>query len=147
MMHPLRRITQLTPRLGILPPMTRTARLTTDLGPRLRKLRLERGWTLAQLAEKIDSTVRAIFYYEQEGRFPPAPALAKLAEAFDVSMEYLMSGEEPKHRRNDDHGPNLLESAEDRRIWKRFTQLRNLSERDKAAVFRMLDGLVAKNDR
>ena len=147
-MHLNNRIKQLGPQHRILPPMTRTARLTTNLGPRLRKLRLERGWTLAQLAEKIDGTVRAVFYYEQEGRFPPAPALSKLAEAFDVSMEFLMSGEEVKHRRHDDsHGPNLLENPEDRRLWKRFSQLRSLSERDIAAVFRMLDGLVAKNDR
>jgi len=132
---------------GMIPPMPRTARRTAELGPRIRLLRLERGWTLAQLAEKIDGTVRAIFYYEQEGRFPPAPALAKLAEAFGISMESLMHGEGEKPHRPNEQGPNLLNSAEDRRIWKRFNQLRQLSERDRAAVFRMLDGLIAKGDR
>ncbi len=146
-MHPPRRITQHHPRHGMIAPMPRTARRTTELGPRLRRLRLERGWTLAQLAERIGGTVRAIFYYEQEGRFPPAPALAKLAEAFGLSMEALMNGEDGKPRRADDHGPNLLQNAEDRRLWKRFNQLRQLSERDRAAVFRMLDGLIAKGDR
>jgi len=145
-MHPRRRITQTPPEHGILRSMTRTARRTSDFGPRLRKLRLERGWTLAQLAEKIDGTVRAVFYYEQEGRYPPAPALAKIAEAFGVSMEFLMTGEEARPTKAYD-GPNLLESAEDRRIWRRFNQLRALSERDRAAVFRVLEGLAAKKDR
>lgn len=130
----------------MIQPMPRTVRPTTAFGPRLRRLRQERGWTLAQLADKIDGTVRAIFYYEQEGRFPPAPVVAKLAEVFGVSMEYLMDGDDaaPTNRRGYD-GPNLLESTDDRRLWRRFAQLRDLSERDRAAVFRMIDGLRAKS--
>jgi transcriptional regulator with XRE-family HTH domain len=65
-------------RVAMITTMPRTVRLTEDFGPRLRRLRKEPGWTQAELAEKIDSTVRAIFYYEREGRFPAVPVLADL---------------------------------------------------------------------
>ncbi len=146
-MHPPRRITQVRHFRDSMHAMSRTAQVTADFGPRLRKLRLERGWTLAQLAEKIGGTVRGVYYYEQEGRYPPVPALVKLAEAFDVSMEWLVSGQEKESLRHGESGPNLLESADDRRLWRRFGALKHLNERDQAAVFRMINGLAAAKEQ
>ena len=146
-MRPSRRITQRRPCRDSMPGMSRIARVTTDFGPRLRKLRLERGWTLAQLAEKIGGTVRGVYYYEQEGRFPPVPVLAQLADTFDVSMEWLVSGEEREQTRQGESGPNLLEDPDDRRLWRRFSTLKHLNERDQAAVFRMINGLAAAKEQ
>ena len=143
MRHRHNRITQNDgppPRLH--PVMPRTVRATADFGPRLRSLRQARGWTLADLAQRIGGTVRAVFYYEQEGRYPPAPVVAKLAETLGVSMEFLMHGEgDTPTRSAADAGPDLLNDAEDRRLWRRFKMLKDLSERHQAVVFKMIVSL------
>ena len=127
---------------GKLLRMPRRARNTDDFGPRLRRLRLEHGWTMAELAKRADTTERAILYYELEGKYPPAPALADLATVFEISIEALLGRDDipaPGHR---SHGLNLLEDAEDRRLWKKFRQIRTLSERDQAHLFKTLSMLI-----
>ena len=120
--------------------MTRHALDTEDFGPRLIRLRKKHGWTQAELAEKINRTVRAIFYYEREGRYPPAPVVADLAELFHVSIEYLLGRE---HKSVDSNAPDLLNSPNDKKLWKRFLQLKKLSERDQAAVFRTINAMAS----
>ena len=127
---------------GTLLRMPRRPRNTDDFGPRLRRIRLEHGWTMAELAKRADTTERAILYYELEGKYPPALALADLAAVFSVSIEALLGRDDiptPKHRAQ---GLNLLEDAEDRRLWKKFRQIRALSERDQAHLFKTLTMLI-----
>jgi transcriptional regulator with XRE-family HTH domain len=122
--------------------MPRRQRPTTEFGPRLRQLRMERGWTQDDLASRIKSTQRAIHYYETAGKYPPAPVVADLAAVLGVSMEALMGRNdipEPTHRIA---GLNLLDDADDRRLWKKFRLLRELSERDQAAIIRMLNTMA-----
>ena len=88
---------------------------------------------------------RALVYYETTAKCPPAPVLAKLAAAFDVSMEALMGRDEIPTRRTQ-HDPNLLEDPEDRKLWKKFRQIQNLSERDQAYLFKTLNMLVDAKD-
>lgn len=121
--------------------MPRLIRPTEDFGPRLIQLRKARGWTQSQLAQKIDSSIRAIFYYEREGRYPPAPVIAQLADAFDVSIDTLMGrSEAPKQK--DPKTLDLLNDPEDRKLWKKFQQLKSLSKRDKQTIFRMLNTMI-----
>ena len=121
--------------------MPRRKRPTSDFGPRLRRLRVERGWTQEELGRRISATQRAINYYETDGKYPPAPVVADLAVALGVTMEGLMGREdipEPGHAA----GLNLLDDPDDRRLWKKFRQLRNLSDRDQAYVFKTLAMIV-----
>jgi transcriptional regulator with XRE-family HTH domain len=129
--------------------MPRTVRATADFGPRLRQLRQARGWTLAELAKRIDGTVRAVFYYEQEGRYPPAPVVGKLAEVLGVSMECLLYGDDLPTPSADPEAPDLLNTPEDRRLWRKFKLLKELNERNQAMVLKMLSSLhenQQKND-
>ena len=118
--------------------MTRKAYISDSLGDRIRRLRLERGWTQTQLAEKAGCTKRAIIYYEKDGKYPPAPTLAAMAGAFGMNLESLMAPEEPEVHRDRDE-PNLLESPEDRRLWRKFRILKNLPERDQQAILRLIN--------
>ncbi len=117
--------------------MPRHVYLAKDLGPRVRRLRQERGWTQEELAKLVDCSQRAIVYYETTSKCPPAPIIAKLAAAFDLSMETLM-GETDISTKRTQHDPNLLQDAEDRRLWKKFRLLRDLPERDQVAIFRII---------
>jgi transcriptional regulator with XRE-family HTH domain len=123
--------------------MTRRAYIADGIGERIRRLRQERGWTQTDLAERVGCSKRAMVYYENAGKYPPAPILAAMAGAFGIGIEALMAPEEPERReRRDD--PDLLSDPEDRRLWKRLRQLKSLPEGDQRAILRMLDAMAAK---
>ena len=125
--------------------MPRQTYRTEDFGPRLKDLRAERGWTQVDLAEKAGCTARAVNHYETSGQYPPAPAVLALADTFDISMDSLMGRTEirkPKPSRDD---PDLLNDADDRRLWKKFRVLRTLTARQQQSVLQMLH-LMAGQD-
>ena len=82
-----------------------------------------------------------MIYYEKDGKHPPGDVLVRLAAAFDLPVETLMGSELVPTRRTA-HEPDLLNDGEDRRFWKKFKKLRDLSQRDQASVLRMLDALA-----
>jgi len=134
---PFRCITPHEMPLGTVLRMPRHIYLVKDLGPRLRRLRQERGWTQGELAKLLGCSQRAIVYYETTSKCPPAPIVVKLAAAFDLSMEVIL-GEDEIPTKRAQHDPNLFQDAEDRRLWKKFRMLRDLPERDQVAIFRMI---------
>lgn len=104
------------------------------LGERIKQLRKEKGWSQDELAQQISSDARQISRYENGKITPSAEALVKLAEVFDVSIDYLMVDQAPRRPlRVEDDG--LLEKLED---------IRTLSEEDRASLFHILDAFVAK---
>ena len=116
------------------------------LGDRIRRLRQERGWTQTDLAERAGCSRGAIVYYERDGKFPPAPVLAAMAGAFGLDINSFMAPEEPAKKAALDD-PDLLTDSEDRRLWKKFRQLKTLPERDKQTVLRTLNALVDSTQR
>ena len=61
-----------------------------DFSKRLKKLRLEKGLLQRELAELLNLTRPAITYYELGKRFPDQEILKKIADFFDVSIDYLV---------------------------------------------------------
>ncbi len=57
---------------------------------RLRELREERGITKQKLGEEIGTSGVSIGYYERGERVPDIDVLAKLAELFEVTSDYLI---------------------------------------------------------
>ncbi len=108
----------------------------TSFGERLQNIRKARGMTQVQLAEAAETTQRAVSYYETEAGFPPAPAVISLAKALKITTDELLGLKPPKVARvNDD--------SEARRQWKRFQMISTLPERDRKAVARLINSLVA----
>ena len=105
-----------------------------DFSRRLIRLRRERGLTQVKLAEAIDSSQRAICYYETEEKYPPAPVLAKIAKVLGVTTDELLGISAEKDR-------GLLLSSEEQRLWKKFKLFLELPERDKKAVVRLISSL------
>ncbi|NKC13650.1 MAG: helix-turn-helix domain-containing protein [Gammaproteobacteria bacterium] len=101
--------------------------MTTAVGEKIRKLRKERGYTLDQLAELTGSSKSYI--WEIENKAPPRPSadkLSKIANALDVTIEYLM----------DDSGAIDQEDAADAAFFRKYKQL---SEGDRARLRKMID--------
>lgn len=66
------------------------------LSKRLRQLRQERGMTQDDLAERLQTTRSTIANWETGRTEPSIEVLQKLTKFFNVSLDYLVSGEEFK---------------------------------------------------
>ncbi len=61
---------------------------------RLSELRAEKNLTRKQLAEELNVSVRSISYWENGQRECDFDMLIKIADTFDVSIDYLLRKEE-----------------------------------------------------
>lgn len=67
------------------------------LGNRLKSLRSRKNMTQAELAEKIDVARTTYAMYEQNKREPDNETLQRIADYFDVSIDYLLGRTDNKH--------------------------------------------------
>ncbi|MFJ7761904.1 helix-turn-helix domain-containing protein [Bacillus toyonensis] len=61
-----------------------------DFPTRLKQIRLEHKLTQEQLGEKINVTKVSVSGYENRNRTPDTETLQKLADYFDISVDYLL---------------------------------------------------------
>lgn len=59
-------------------------------GNRIAELRDQHGWTQEELAHSIGITRAALSHYEKNRRKPDYEILTKLADKFNVSIDYLI---------------------------------------------------------
>lgn len=67
------------------------ARLAYELGAAVRKLRLERGWSQAELAGAAGMTQSAVARFEAGGTVPTLPVLGRIARALDADLTVRVS--------------------------------------------------------
>lgn len=66
-------------------------------GEKIKKLRIEKGITQEKLGQIIGVSDRVIGYYEADNRFPKDDILlTKIADYFNVSLDYLLGRTENK---------------------------------------------------
>lgn len=63
---------------------------------RIKKLREERGWTQDDVAKRLDVTRATIAHYETGRKTPREDTLKKLADIFNVSIDYLLGNTDEK---------------------------------------------------
>lgn len=79
-------------------------------GKRLRELRKEKKMTMKELGNRLSLAESTISGYENETRKPDMEILNKIADLFNVSVDYLMC-------RTDSRLSNELEDEEQFRKW------------------------------
>ena len=65
----------------------------TNISENIRVLRLSRGWTQEELAEKLHMTRQAVGHYESGRTVPDVDTCRRLAEVFGVALEVVLEGE------------------------------------------------------
>ena len=68
--------------------------MKNDFAEQLSGLRIENNLTRAQLAEKLNVSVRLISYWENAQRECDFDMLIKIADLFAVSIDYLLGRKE-----------------------------------------------------
>lgn len=100
-------------------------------GGRLKELRLEKKINQAELGEIIGISPSTVGMYEREQRFPDKDTLSKIADYFEVSVDYLLG------RTNERNIKNVTEDMdEDIRMIQRARN--NMDKKDREKMIKVL---------
>jgi transcriptional regulator with XRE-family HTH domain len=106
------------------------------ISDRIRKLRQERHWSQAELGEQLGVHQKQVSAYERGVNLPSTEVLIKLAEVFNVTLDYLAF--EAKGQ------PTAL-NIQDRELLRRFEEVDTLSDQEKNLAKEILDLVILKH--
>ena len=104
------------------------------LGRRIKHLRKQRGWTQKEFSQKLNIRFGQLNKYESGLNAPPLEILIQMAEVFNVTTDFLLTGDS-----QDDtpiHNTRLLE---------RFRAIQNFNHEDQDAVIKLIDAMIVKH--
>jgi transcriptional regulator with XRE-family HTH domain len=82
---------QSAPDVTVAPePLKEIQRTVSEIGAKVAKARAERGWSLAQLAERAGLSTAAVHKIEKSGMTPTIASLMKVAAALGKSVGYFV---------------------------------------------------------
>ena len=106
------------------------------LGERIRELRVKNRWTQKELADRVGVRQKQISCYERDENIPSGEFFIALANAFDVSLDYLA-------QRADDSGAQL--SIADRDLLQKVQEVDRLPDIDRDLVKGVIDAVLLKD--
>ena len=106
-----------------------------SVGERIKQLRSEHSWSQADLASTVKADARQISRYENDKITPSAETLIHLAQAFDVSVDYLLF----------DDAPRKPLQLSDPQLQQRLKDMDTLTVEDRASLIHIIDALLAKH--
>lgn len=112
--------------------------MLTSLGRTLTNLRKLKGWTQAQLAERLSLTQPIIARWETGRATPNDVNLGRLAEALGVTKESILAGQQ------DPYGPQP-QNLDDAELLELFSQAHRLEGRDREALKAVLEAMLTRS--
>ena len=106
------------------------------LGQRIRELRVRRGWSQQQLADKVGVRQKQISSYERNVNTPSGEIFIALADAFDISLDYLA-------RRGANNATSV--NVADRELIEMVQVVDRLEDEDRALIKRVIDLVLLKH--
>lgn len=104
-----------------------------NLGVRIKSLRKQKHWSQKALAGKVDIRFQQLNKYESGLNMPPAEMLIALADALEVTVDYLLTG-----------NPASETPLSNNRLFKRFQELELFDKDDQDTVIKVIDAVIAK---
>ena len=120
-----------TERIGDVLVMVTSFADTSGFGPRLLALRKQKGWSQPQLGEKAGTSGAIVGRYERGEITPSIEVARKLANAFGVTLDYLVDSR--------DGLPDILR---DRRMLERWQAIDSLEAEERERILSVVDSLV-----
>ncbi|HEX8575631.1 MAG TPA: helix-turn-helix transcriptional regulator [Flavobacterium sp.] len=99
-----------------------------SFGKRITEIRKEKNMSQEQLAKALQATPTTIGRYERDEVKPSVDVAVKIAEALDVSLDYITG-----RSKND---------IKDKKMIERFNSILSLPEEDKKCILYAIDGLL-----
>lgn len=109
--------------------------LTMKLGDKIKKMRKDRKWSQADLADKLSIHVTHVSRIETERFTPSLDLLKKLAEVFEVTTDYLI------YEDMENVGPINLK---DKTLFEKMKLVDDLEEKDRSIIHGVIDAFLVK---
>lgn len=106
------------------------------LGGRIKQLRQQHGWSQAQLSKKLNVHQKQISGYERGIHSPSIELLIRMAELFNVSLDYIAF--------ENQQDKNIVPIA-DRELMQAVQLIDQLSEEDRATIKAVLNTFIVKS--
>lgn len=104
-----------------------------EFGARVKGLRKQHHWSQKELAAKVEIRFQLLNKYEGGQHIPPVETIINLAEALDVTVDHLLTG-------NPVEGTPLANDL----LFKRFKALESFEQTDRETVINVIDAIIAK---
>ena len=108
--------------------------LSNNFGAKLRQLRLNKGWSQAQLGNRIGIESNRVSRYERSTLWPTLELMVKIAEVFEVSVDYLI-------RDNKELAVNKIAN---KKLLKSIEEINELPQEYQNTLIIVLDAFVKK---
>jgi transcriptional regulator with XRE-family HTH domain len=108
----------------------------TELGERIQLLRKKDGLSQSQLADAINISLTQLQRYENKNVQPPADVLKRLADNFNTSIDYLVSG---------DTEQKAMKSIRDTELLIQFQSVEKMNDKDKGIIKDLIDAFIKRN--
>lgn len=106
-----------------------------NIGLKLKKIRNLHNLSQAQLSEKIKVHTTNIARYETNKQTPTIEILKKIADFYDITIDYFISD-------NEEIKP--ASRIKDKKLLERFEAVESLKEEDKKTVIDLIDAFIAR---
>lgn len=106
------------------------------LGAKLKKLRAEKGLSQAALEAISGVNCKLLSKYENERIVPTADTLRKIAEALQISSDYLIFDNAPK---------DGISTLKDLELFEKFKEVEKMSVENRTMIKNMIDALLIKS--
>ncbi len=116
---------------------THTKTINTSFGQRLREVRDAKSFTKDKLGKAINMHYSQIGWYEGNEASPSADALKKMANALDISTNYLMNGT---------IADLAAENIQDKTLINQFNPITELSSDNKIVVSKLIDAFLFQQE-
>lgn len=108
----------------------------SNIGQKIKELRLQRGWSQEKLAEKIGIGQQYISKYESGKLSPSFKTLSKIADVLGVSVDFLRTKEKVDLSNVNVQDKNLREL---------LNEVNDLNEEDLFTIKNVIEALVYRN--
>lgn len=112
-------------------------KIMTNFSEKLKKLRRDKGWSQDEFGEKIGIHGRHVGKYETSKALPNADTLLKIADVFEVSIDYLLRDE-------DDFYLASTKKFPDQRLLTQLALINSLPQEDKNVIASLIDAFVKR---
>ena len=100
------------------------------LSDKILRLRKEKKWSQKKLASMIGTSGPVLGRYERGEITPSVEVAKKLAEAFGVTLDYLV----------DESG--FVAGVTDKKMFNRITEIDHLEQKDRKTIIHVIDSLL-----
>ncbi len=106
------------------------------LGEKLRELRRKKDLSQTELGKLINIHYTHIGKYENDQQIPSTDTVKKIAEVFEVSIDYLLE-ENPES--------TVKVSFQDEDLLRQFKEIENMPDSDKNVIKELINAFMIKN--